>query len=695
VETPTPLDPPTALEHDPGFVEDDDAGLDAEGELLVDDEDREVAAEDDDDVEAGEYDLDEHGVGAPPQGVSGADSSIRGGSDRARGYDRSGNEYEGSADKMDSRVKADSSIRGGSNEARGQGWRHNDHNDTEPGDARLDRRYKADSSIRGGSDRARGWDLKDSRTKDETDRKHSSLDTDLSVDTDAGSSAEFESDTDISGRDNEDMDLSGSYDSDLDDVSSSDLDADADINMEEASGSAAGAESESGSSDDLNSDDSDDLSSDQDQFSGESTLEDAEPESSGSAVESETDSSRSEAGEEVEVEGQLGYIDEPVGSSATHESRSDMPEHDPSDVHYDGQLDDADPDAGEASGAPGEFESESSTSEEDSSLDSESNTDPETGASELGRFSIESESDASGSRTYDTEAHAEIATELGEDQPSARFEYDRSEDDLSIEMDSELNETRDSIGSPGGSQSESATSSDSDDSDVNAGIRVDADSDVQAEDPYHPSDTRSGFEASGGLEGVESDSSSSETDLELDVETRTDEETSINNSDSYQPDFESDASIRSGSESEDSEALHGEAFPDSEARDLFRSNPAQGVGGPAGFQHESASSAAPGNDLAAKVKSQLSKDSTGTFGPMKNEIRNVEVKADENGKVTLTGSVSSEQHKRMIELRAKETVGVRSVDNQLTVSADALPQNREDGLGSSQNLEERRDEFQD
>ena len=79
-----------------------------------------------------------------------ADSSIRGGSLDARGYDQDANddELEGTPDPINPGKQADSSIRGGSVNAREREWNH----DSEPstGEHRENRHMKADSSIRGG-----------------------------------------------------------------------------------------------------------------------------------------------------------------------------------------------------------------------------------------------------------------------------------------------------------------------------------------------------------------------------------------------------------------------------------------------------------------------------------------------------------------------------------------------------------------
>ncbi|HTG45387.1 MAG TPA: BON domain-containing protein [Verrucomicrobiae bacterium] len=80
-----------------------------------------------------------------------ADSSIRGGSNEARGVDRLQNEAEGEAHPMNPAIQADSSIRGGSAAARQRDW----NKDAEPSSGSSGNHIKADSSIRGGSPQAR------------------------------------------------------------------------------------------------------------------------------------------------------------------------------------------------------------------------------------------------------------------------------------------------------------------------------------------------------------------------------------------------------------------------------------------------------------------------------------------------------------------------------------------------------------
>lgn len=55
-------------------------------------------------------------------------------------------------------------------------------------------------------------------------------------------------------------------------------------------------------------------------------------------------------------------------------------------------------------------------------------------------------------------------------------------------------------------------------------------------------------------------------------------------------------------------------------------------------------------------------------GPLSSAAQNITVHAS-NGKVTLRGSVSSQQEKNDIEAKAKQVAGVNQVDNQLEVAS--------------------------
>ena len=106
---------------------------------------------------------------------------------------------------------------------------------------------------------------------------------------------------------------------------------------------------------------------------------------------------------------------------------------------------------------------------------------------------------------------------------------------------------------------------------------------------------------------------------------------------------------------------------------LFRDNRAQGVGSAASGEfaahHATQGSQASGGDLAQRVKSRLTEESTGTHGMMPHDVaRNVQVSSDGSGKIILKGTVSSERNKQMIEVRAREMQGVQDVENQLSVS---------------------------
>jgi len=83
-----------------------------------------------------------------------ADSSIRGGSNEARGWaQRDFLPTEGVAHPLDPAVQADSSLRGGSVSARQSDWYR--QNDSSNGTPSSEKPIKADSSIRGGSNEAR------------------------------------------------------------------------------------------------------------------------------------------------------------------------------------------------------------------------------------------------------------------------------------------------------------------------------------------------------------------------------------------------------------------------------------------------------------------------------------------------------------------------------------------------------------
>ena len=70
--------------------------------------------------------------------------------------------------------------------------------------------------------------------------------------------------------------------------------------------------------------------------------------------------------------------------------------------------------------------------------------------------------------------------------------------------------------------------------------------------------------------------------------------------------------------------------------------------------------------LAKMVKERLVSESTGTKGLMAFQAEKIQVTA-RNGEIYLSGSVPSEQHKMLVEIRAAEAAQVQRVHNQLTV----------------------------
>jgi hypothetical protein len=97
-----------------------------------------------------------------------ADSSVRGGSNEARGVARTHLETEGAAQPINPAEQADSSIRGGSVQARERDWSSEPY---PPVSSSPDQEIKADSSIRGGSNEARSFQSgtdRDSFTADDS-----------------------------------------------------------------------------------------------------------------------------------------------------------------------------------------------------------------------------------------------------------------------------------------------------------------------------------------------------------------------------------------------------------------------------------------------------------------------------------------------------------------------------------------------
>jgi len=113
----------------------------------------------------------------------------------------------------------------------------------------------------------------------------------------------------------------------------------------------------------------------------------------------------------------------------------------------------------------------------------------------------------------------------------------------------------------------------------------------------------------------------------------------------------------------------------------MKDNRALGVGSAAtGEQGAALSSEAAtmSNDqLAQKVKGELTKESTGTYGVMRSEIaRNITVTAD-NGAITLKGTVPTQKDKDIVGIRAREVQGVSRVNNELQVNAQSDSETRD------------------
>lgn len=133
---------------------------------------------------------------------------------------------------------------------------------------------------------------------------------------------------------------------------------------------------------------------------------------------------------------------------------------------------------------------------------------------------------------------------------------------------------------------------------------------------------------------------------------------------------------------------------------LFKNNRAQGVGSAAtgefGVAHSRDPLAQNGEldkQLEQRVKRGFLLESPGLRSVMSHDVaRNIEVSA-RNGVVTLKGSVPTESDRKLAEIRAAETAGVKRVDNQLSIAPAADPVNRE--IGTGHDLENRIDLLQD
>ncbi len=105
-----------------------------------------------------------------------------------------------------------------------------------------------------------------------------------------------------------------------------------------------------------------------------------------------------------------------------------------------------------------------------------------------------------------------------------------------------------------------------------------------------------------------------------------------------------------------------------------------GIGGPSqrasgNYQSQSMPGQASDRELAKQIKIALTTGSVGTTGVIaENQLTKIDVQV-QNGTVTLTGSVASEQEKQTIQKQVAGMKGVQSVNNQLTVQPGSSAQN--------------------
>jgi osmotically-inducible protein OsmY len=97
--------------------------------------------------------------------------------------------------------------------------------------------------------------------------------------------------------------------------------------------------------------------------------------------------------------------------------------------------------------------------------------------------------------------------------------------------------------------------------------------------------------------------------------------------------------------------------------------------------------------LARQVKARLVQESTGTHDLMMHQAaKDVQV-TSKDGELTLTGTVPSEQTKDLVEVRAREVDGVKRVQNNLMVAAEA--ERFERGISRGSDLEDVTRDLQD
>jgi hypothetical protein len=291
-----------------------------------------------------------------------ADSSIRGGSLEARGYDQGADddEVEPYAEPINPGKQAESSVRGGSIYAREREW--NDDSEPSSGQREFRRHMKADSSIRGGSLEARGgreamWDRESSfgRTYqgsssgsesgsnfDSSSRHHgTATSSSANLECDASLGAAHDSIQSSSTWNPSDDMLRDGLGTDSESEGQVEFKSEYELNNDASIGGAASGESGQGSStlDDMELDESDDTESDN--YHSEIELNSSEQVEQNIAGEYDLD--------------QEGFIDRPANP--------DSPE--PSDIEAAGAA------AGSESGSFSSSSSESESSDNSNSFKSE------------------------------------------------------------------------------------------------------------------------------------------------------------------------------------------------------------------------------------------------------------------------------------------------------------------------------------
>ncbi|MGZ8899008.1 MAG: BON domain-containing protein, partial [Limisphaerales bacterium] len=108
-----------------------------------------------------------------------------------------------------------------------------------------------------------------------------------------------------------------------------------------------------------------------------------------------------------------------------------------------------------------------------------------------------------------------------------------------------------------------------------------------------------------------------------------------------------------------------------------------GIGGPTqrangNYQSPSVPGQSSDQELAKQIKIALTTGSMGTTGVIaENQLTKIDVQV-QNGTVTLTGAVGSDDEKRTIQKQVSGMKGVQSVNNQLTVQPGATARNPTD-----------------